>query len=143
MSSSSTTESEKMSSIVANSHLLADGQPHQFLELADLQVALVAGDEITFFPCHSSLLARGSKFFGDMFLSTPKEGWASGVVSMFAGHQMKTIELVLAMMHGSCDVSSMLAGMGFHDPLDLDELEDLLRLVHKLDAPKMMNVRWL
>ena len=76
-----------------------------------------------------------------MFLSTPKGGWANGVASMFIGHQKKTVELVLAMIHGSCNVTAMCKGMGF-ESINHEELEDLLRLSHKLDAPKLTNVRF-
>ena len=130
--------------IIINSYLLADGQPKSFLELAELKaVNVLDDDERTTSLCHSSLLARSSQVFGEMFLSTPKEGWANGVASMFNGHQKKIVDLVLAMIHGSFDVAAMLKGMGFEGTLGLDELEDLLRLAHKLDAPKLMNVRYL
>ena len=124
--------------IVVSSHLLADGQPQHFCDLADLRLEF--GEERSSYLCHSSFLGRSSQVFGEMFLSTPKEGWANGVASMFNGHQKKIFELVLAMIHGSCDVEAMLTGMSVEGSLSLDELEDLLRLAHKLDAPKLMDV---
>ena len=127
--------------IVVSSYLLADGQPEEFIEIADLQFEF--GEEKSSYLCHSSLLLRSSKVFCEMFVSTPEAGWANGVAKMFDGHQKKTVQLVLAMIHGSRDVRAMLKGMGFDRTLSLDELEDLLRLAHKLDAPKLMNVRYL
>ena len=123
-------ETELKEDTVVSWYLLADEQPEEFADLADLQI-VIDGDKRTTFLCFSSLLARESKVLCTMFSSTPKEGWADGVTSMFNRHQKKTVELVLAMVHSS----------SFSGCLSLDELEDLLRLVHKLDAPKLMNVR--
>lgn len=122
------------------SHLLVNGQDEEFANLADLELTLKRGEESIVFPCHSSLLASASKVLCHMFVSTEKDGWEKGVNAMFAGHGVKSVRLVLAMMHGKPGVEHMMHKLDMPS-IEWVEIEDLLVLANKLDAKWIAEVR--
>ena len=118
-------------------HLLADGQPPKFVDLADVQIH--HGSDTLL--CHSSCLARYSNLFCEMFTSTERAGWGEGLGALFKGHTQTNCMVILAMMHGSGAVSKVRSCLGL--PVDCAswaDLEDFLELAHKLDAPSILQV---
>lgn len=119
-------------------HLLADGQPPRFVELAHLYVRL--GEHV--YACNAHFLARLSQLICETFTSTARQGWASGIAALIQGHREENWTLLLAMIHGTVNVQKMRASLGMPRAcVDWDELEDLLQLAHKLDAPVILQVR--
>jgi len=74
-----------------------------------------------------------------MFSSTPREGWHAGVSAVFKEHSYEARMTVLAMIHGSLDVRAVRSFLNLESNIDLEVLEDLLKLAHKLDAPQIME----
>jgi len=119
--------------------ILVMGQASEFATLADCMLRFEVEGQAYAYHYHSFALANYSKVLCKMFASTSKDGWEAGVQAIFAGHQ-RLVALVLAMTHGSPDVKSMISKLGSIQPLSWFEIEDLLRLVEKLDAPVLLKV---
>ena len=129
---------QKTESETVVKHLLADGQPEKFIELADLNVLL--GKHV--YPSNSSFLARHSKLLCELFTSTDREGWSDGVSTLVKGHREESLLLLLAMMHGAVSVKRMRHSLELPEACaDWSELEDLLKLAHKMEALEIVKVR--
>lgn len=122
------------------SHVLASGQDEDFADLADISLTFKDREETLVFPCHSSVLASASKVLCQIITSTKKDGWEEGASAMFAGHEVNSVRLVLAMIYGKPDVAAMMPEVGISS-LTRVQIADLCNLVDKLDARWIAQVR--
>ena len=128
------------------SPILGNGEAAELADLADLKITHKDNSRVTIFRCHSSALACQSKVICKMFAATDKEGWEAGLNALFAGHRADSVNIVLSMMYGGPNMvtSNLLNSMGDSSaPKSWPEVEDVMRLLQKLDVPKALDVSYI
>lgn len=132
------TAPEENDGVVNTEHLRG---PFKFAKLADVHVLLGTN----MYPCHSPFLARYSQVLCELFSSTPREGWSEGISTLIDGHREDNWRLVLLCFYTPCLDNNYVKQFSYRlrskSKDDIFEgFEDLLDLVHKLNASEIMQV---